>query len=65
MIRVRKLIQDCLRSESDEGKVQLDKQLIFEEIRHEKLKEIAGFLEENNHLNAYLIKLFLEKNKEE
>ena len=50
--KLKKLIHECVRNESDEGERELEKSLIYEDIRFERFKETIGFLEEYNYVNA-------------
>eukprot|EP00347_Sterkiella_histriomuscorum_P008859 403343471 len=65
LFKVKQFIQDCLRNESDEGERTLDKKLIYEEIRHDRMKELCSFLEQHNYVSANQLSLFLKKRKSE
>jgi hypothetical protein len=56
---------ECFKNENDEGERQLEKSLLYEEIRFQKFKEILAFLEEYNYVNADHIRLFNMKRKSE
>ncbi|CDW80135.1 UNKNOWN [Stylonychia lemnae] len=65
LVKIKQFIKQCLKNESDEAERKLQKSLIYESIRHEKLIEVSQFLEDHNEVTAAQLSLFLKKRHSE
>jgi hypothetical protein len=56
---------ECFRHENEDDAIFLEKAFIYEDIRHDELKNLIAFFEEHNDISSHLMHLFVDKLKEE
>ncbi len=59
------MILACYKNLGDHGERKLSQSILYEDIRHERLKETLDFLEHYSHLSAHQLELFREVKNED